>query len=134
MTSSDNLTVLWQEVFNALSASVKDAGEFGAKAARETTKFKNNGPLRDATNFHSLDDYSGFVLADKPYAQYLEEGNPAEGAIIHGKPILHFQINGEDVFVRSVKAHGGYHFMADAEAKTEAEIERIFDKRLNGIK
>lgn len=106
-----------------------DAGKLGEETARNTKLFKNNGPLRAATNFHPTGALSGFILADKPYADYLESGNPYKGFQITPKQakVLHFKIDGRDIFVKSSTAHGPLPFMQDAQDKVEREIENIFN-------
>lgn len=126
------------EVERALHQTLLDAGQLGQETARDTNLFKNTGPLRDATNFKTIDQFSGFVLADKPYAQYLEYGNPYEGFVI--KPVnakaLHFFSNGEEFFVKSSTAHGPLPFMENAQHKVEEDIEKLwehnFDKFVKG--
>lgn len=109
-----------------------DAGKLGEKAARETKLFKNNGPLRDATNFHITSKTSGFVLADKSYAQFLEFGNNQGGPYIYPRKAkaLHFFINGEEVFVKKVRSHGPLPFMDNAGKIVEAAIEEIWNKNI----
>jgi len=106
-----------------------DAGKLGEEAARNTKLFKNHGALRAATNFHTTGQLSGFVLADKPYAGYLEDGNPYKGFKIVPKQakVLHFKIDGKDIFVKSSTAHGPLPFMQQAQDKVEGEIENIFN-------
>lgn len=113
----------------AAHQTLLDAGKLGEESARNTKLFKNTGPLRAATNFHPTSKLTGFVLADKSYAGYLEEGNPSQGFKIVPKQakVLHFKIDGHDVFVKSSTAHGPLPFMQQAQDKVEGEIEKIFN-------
>ena len=116
-------------------ATLHEAGIFGRDKARNTTLFKNNGPLRAATNFFETSKNSGFVIADKSYAVFLEEGNPYAGFQILPKnaKMLHFFINGEEVFAKASTAHGPLPFMQEAQDATEMEIEKIFDRNFERI-
>ena len=120
----------------ACELTLLEAGAKGVDVARNTDLFKNIGALRDATNFHQIDSRSGFVLADKKYAQYLEDGNPFDGFII--KPVrakaLHFRIDGEDIFVKSAKAHGPLPFMQNAQDAVEEALPKIFEDNLETAK
>lgn len=110
-----------------------DAGKLGEEAARNTKLFKNRA-LKAATNFHATGRLSGFVLADKPYAGYLEDGNPYKGFKITPKQpggVLHFKIDGKDIFVKSSTAHGPLPFMQQAQDKVEGEIENIFNRNFD---
>lgn len=134
-TLDQALLALQPLIEKAAHQTAMEAGELGAKAARDTKLFHNDGPLRDATNWHPIDQYSGFILADKEYATYLEDGNPSEGFII--KPIraktLHFWLNGEERFVKSVKAHGPLPFMQQSQDKVESEIEQIWESNWHKV-
>ncbi len=127
------LAVLSNLIVNAAHQTLLDAGKLGEDTARNTTLFKNNGALRDATNFHPVSQFSGFVLADKSYAQYLEYGNPYAGFIIEPKvaKVLHFWIDGKEIFAKKVKAHGPLKFMEAAEKKVEEQIEHIWNNNFD---
>lgn len=116
------------EIEAAAEATVQDAGEWAVKEALSTDKFKVSDTFKRATQFHRLDRFSGYVLADKPYAEYLEFGNDAKGPYIY--PVrakaLHFMVGGKDVFVKKVRSHKAYNFMSDAGDKLEDRIQEIF--------
>jgi hypothetical protein len=129
------LNALPGQIEKAAHLTLLEAGNLGQEAARNTNRFKNNGPLRAATNFHETGEYTGFVLADKSYAIFLEDGNNAGGAFIypvHAKA-LHFKIDGKDIFAKKVRSHGPLPFMKDAQEKVENNIEEIFNKNFDKI-
>lgn len=134
ISNLDNLIISLQtNIEIAAHNTLLEAGQLGQEAARTTKLFKNNGPLRDATNFHPIDKFSGFVLADKSYAHWLEDGNDPGGGFIYPtkSKFLHFFVNGEEIFAKKVRAHGPLPFMSDAETKVETNIESIWEKNFD---
>jgi Bacteriophage HK97-gp10, putative tail-component len=123
---------LFQQFERAAELTLKEAGELGVETAQDTNKFKI-GKLKDAIQFHPIDKLSGFVLADKPYAHWLEDGNDENGPFIvaTNAKCLHFYVDGDEVFAKKVKSHGPYHFMQDSQDKVVEELPAIFEKNFN---
>jgi len=123
---------LEREINDAAEQTLKDAAEFARTEALSTTKFKVSTGFKQATQFHPLSKTSGFILADKPYAIYLEEGNNQGGPYIYPRnaKALHFVANGKDVFAKKVRSHPGYWFMQDASDKLDNEIDTMFQNNL----
>jgi hypothetical protein len=123
------------DIERAAANTVKVAGDYARTSALSTTKFKVSDTFRAATQFHSLDQFSGFVLADKDYAFWLEEGNNQQGSRIYPKnaKALHWKSGGKDVFAKSVKAHGPYNFMSDAADQLDEHIEELFLEELQKL-
>jgi hypothetical protein len=138
-----SLTILGARIESMCSAIIDELGFIGVSAAQNTNLFNNNGPLRQATQFHKADLFSGTVLADKPYAYWLENGNNQEGEYIYPKNInprtgkvfqcLHFYVNGAEVFTKRVKTHGGYFFMKSAREEVEKRYQSVVAKHFNKI-
>lgn len=131
----DFAAILSSQVEQVAYKTLEDAGKLGEQAARDTRLFKNQGSLRAATNFHKTSDTTGFILADKSYAAFLEEGNPSQGFKILPKnaKVLHFVIDGKDVFTKSSTAHGPLPFMQEAQNTVEKEITNIFNNNFDQI-
>jgi len=126
------LRQLAQRIDTQLQAAVQTLGERGAELAKETTLFHNQGPLRQATQFRRTQDFQGIVIADKPYAYWLEAGNNQQGSVIRPKfaKALHFKVAGQEVFAKSVKAHGPLPFMDNARNQLEKEANQIIQQHL----
>lgn len=124
-----------KETEEAAEKTLIDAGKFAREAALKTTKFKVSDTFRQATQFQRVDKLSGFVLADKPYAIYLEEGTRAHQIIARNAKCLHFVVNGEHVFTKSVNHPGNkaYWFMEDARKELDANIGEMFFSNLSKI-
>jgi hypothetical protein len=130
---SEAIQVSVQEIEQAAEKTVSEAGKFAREEALATTKFKVSASFQQATQFHKLDRFSGFVLADKSYATYLEDGNGPGRIYPRTAKALCFQVGGKTVFAKSVASHGPYRFMAEAGDKLDLEIENIFLTHLNAI-
>jgi hypothetical protein len=106
------------------------AGERGAELARMQNLFHASDSFNQAIQFHPVSETSGFVLADKPYSGYLEEGNAQAGPIIYPKTAkaLRFRVGTQVIFAKHVKAHEGYFFMQKAADKLEQELNEIFEQ------
>ncbi len=115
------------KIDSGLHSAILELGELGVKHAQETKLFHNNGPLRSATKFHLINQFHGFVLADKPYAYWLEKGNNQQGPFIYPKfaKCLHFFANGQEVFTKKVKSHGPLPFMEQARDQLQREADAI---------
>ena len=120
------------EIESAAEKTLQDAGEFAREAAISTDLFKVSSSFKAHTQFHTLDKLNGFVLTDRPWAEYLEFGNNQKGPFI--RPVnakaLHFVVGGRDVFTKKVRTHGPLPFMANAGDKLDSEIENIFNRNL----
>ena len=115
----------------AAEKTLAEAGALGVQLARNTNKFRI-GKLHDAIGFYPIDKYSGFVIADKPYAYWLEYGNDQGGPYIYPKTAkaLHFFVDGQEVFAKKVRSHGPYWFMRDSQEEVIDAIPEMFLKNL----
>lgn len=118
-----------------ISDVVSELGEIGTQAAQNTDLFKNNGPLKRATGFIRNGEWSGKVLANKPYAYYLEYGNDPGGGFIFPKnaKALRFKINGETIFAKKVKAHGPLPFMDKARKTVINRVPGVVEYQLSQL-
>lgn len=127
------LQILTDKISDQTEQAVQQIGERGAQLARDTKLFHNDGPLKQATEFRKATAFAGYVIADKPYAYWLEEGNNQQGPFI--KPVfakaLHFFINGHEVFAKKVKSHPPLPFMAQARDQLEKEAIQIIQQHLS---
>ncbi len=123
--------LLGERLQASISQAVETLGQRGAELARASPLFKGNA-LRKATQFHRVDWFQGFVLADKPYAFYVEEGNNQLGPRIYPRfaKALHFFIDGQEFFRKSVKAHGPLPFMGNARDQLEREATAIIEAEI----
>lgn len=120
-----------QQLQETAEKTVNQLGEKAVEVAQNTTAFKNT--LKESTHF-TPNGLSGEVTDDRFYAYWLEYGNdPGGGRIypVHAKA-LHFFINGEEIFAKSVKAHGPYHFVENGRNIAESMLEDIFNSNLQG--
>lgn len=123
------------EIEDVGEATLHKAGKRGVELAQETNLFRTSQSFKDAITFTPVSSTNGFVLADKPYAPFLEYGNNEHGAFIypvHGKA-LHFFINGTEVFAKKVKSHGPLPFMEQAANQLEQELPGIFEEEFDKI-
>jgi len=134
---SEVLIKLQQTIEQASSDAFETAGERGVELARQPTGlFKASENFNAAINFHSNGaDLHGYVLADKFYSGWLEEGNAQSGPLIFPRnaKALRFKIGGEVIFAKYVRAHGPYKFMEKAGEKLETEFPMIFERCLKDV-
>lgn len=126
------LTQMFSEMENNLDREVENGlqelAEFAQKHASETNLFKTSGQggLRDSIKIIKSGDRVREVLADKPYAHYVEYGRgPVEAK---NAKALRFRINGELVFAKRVGPADPKPFMQQARDAAEAEAPIIFDR------
>lgn len=133
---SKSLEVFLNKAEKQLETAVVKIGERGAQLAKDTTLFKNNGPLKAATEFRSTSRFSGYVIADKEYAYWLEYGNNQKGPYIipRFKKCLHFFIGSQEIFTKKVRSHGPYKFMAKVREQLEKEAAQIIQQHLSALK
>ncbi len=116
-----------------LDAAVGRALDKTAEAVRRGAAARTKGQL--AQSIHVLADSAGSVqfreiLADKPYAQFVENGRRA---FEMRDKILHFVINGRDVFCRSVKAAKARPFMKPMRAPAKAWLEAMIKSEVGKL-
>jgi hypothetical protein len=122
-----------KQLEEAAVATVKDLAEKAVNTARSTTAFHNT--LKEKTHF-TQNGLSAIVMDDRSYAFYLEEGNNQNGPRIYPRTAkaLHFFINGSEVFAKSVRSHGPYHYVSNGRNVAENVIEQTFAKYFQGVK
>lgn len=117
-----------------LTAAVGDAltelAELAAKAAQ--SEFAS-GPLRDSIKAYSVSVLHKGVLANQPYASWVEYGNGPPGSRIYPKvaKFLHFHWKGKEFFCRSVKASKPRPYMAKASMLASRDGESIVAAHIN---
>lgn len=121
------------EIEEASEKTLQDAGEFARQAAINTDLFNVSSSFKAHTQFHTLDKLNGFVLADRPWAEFLEYGNGPGRIYAKNAKCLHFVVGGKDVFVKSVNSHPPLPFMENAGIATEEAFEGIFIENLNKV-
>lgn len=101
-----------QKVQESLDATVSDM-EADAKSSGAFTD--RTGNLR-SNIVPKFEPYKGSVIANTPYAYYVENGNDPGGGRIYPKTsrYLRFEINGQLFFAKSVKAAVARPFMGPA--------------------
>lgn len=132
-TIEEALEASRKEIEFAAEITLQDAGKFAREAALETDLFHVGANFRQATQFHTLDRFNGYVLTDNDFAQYLEFGNGPGRIYAKNAKCLHFVVGGKDVFVKSVNSHPPLPFMENAGIATEEAIEGIFTENLNKV-
>lgn len=93
----------------------------------------NHSPsFDDAITWTAIDTFHGEVVSEKDWSFWLEEGNAQSGETIYPRnaKVLHFFVNGEEVFTKSVQAHEAYHFMSDAGRTGQEAIGHILEEEL----
>lgn len=100
----------------AMDTALDKIGKIGQASAAGSTLYKGNGNLRKNIKYVENGQFTKSVVADTPYAGYVEFGNNQQGSIIHAKnaKALRFVVNGEVIFRKWVRAHGPLPFMAKA--------------------
>lgn len=135
-TILDELTRLERQLEEVYKNTLSKAGELGVNEARNTKLFKHGNNFEQAIQFTPHGSHEGRVESGAEYSGYLEYGNNQNGDVITPKVanVLHFFANGEEVFVKSVKAHGPLPFMEQAADTVEEELPQIwaheFDKHI----
>lgn len=121
------------ELEGATQQTVKHLSELAVAEAQNTTAFNNK--LKDATQFKMSGSFASEVFDSREYAFYLEEGNNQAGDRIYpvNAKALHFFINGQEIFAKSVRAHAGYHFVESGRNIAANHIESIFSHYLGEI-
>ena len=103
---------------SALEKALQEVAEQGAQVARTEREYQSHSAsgLESATVAYKNSAFNQGIIANKPYASWVEYGNGPPGSRIypiHAKA-LHFTINGQEVFAKSVKASAPKPFMAKA--------------------
>lgn len=133
-TLAEELQRIQRELEKVSHNTLRKAGELGVKAARNTKLFKHGNNFEQKIQFQPEGSYQGKVESGAEYSGYLEYGNNQGGEIIYPKVanVLHFFANGEEVFVKHVKAHGPLPFMDQAADEVEEKLPELwaeeFDK------
>lgn len=137
------INAVQKDILKLSSLYVNALGEHVVKEAQATTKFNMSQHFNDGITFTQLDDFNGevksVVLNSKgvEYSNFLEFGNDPGGGMIYPTKAkaLHFVINGEDIFVKSVKAidPSKLGFMTDATTETIKDAASIFDEAFNKL-
>jgi hypothetical protein len=103
----------------ATEQALDTLAEIGVTNARSTRLFKDqSGKLRKQIKLIPAGKLARSIIADTPYAPYVELGNRPNGTGQYIYPVkakaLRFVVNGEVIFRRRVKAHGPLPFMGTA--------------------
>lgn len=119
---------------NAVEASLDEIGRVGEAHAKATTLYKGNN-LRNNTKFVSEGEFTKAVVADTPYAGYVEFGNNQQGDKIYPKhaKALRFEVEGQVIFRKWVRAHGPLPFMSQARDEMVSQGTGIIEKHLANL-
>jgi hypothetical protein len=130
-----DLAAIEKAIEKAAHNTLVKAGELGVKEAQETSLFHHGNKFEEGIKFIPQSEYSGEVISEAEYSEYLEFGNDDGSGRIKAKngKALHFWMNGEEVFVNSVKAHGPLPFVANAADIVEQQIANIFDEEIEKL-
>jgi len=112
---------------DALEKALDDAAEHAANVAKAHTK----GTLGEKIKVVKTGKFSRELTVDAEYADIVENGRPGFSA--KGR-VLHFKINGQDIFTRSVGPAKPRPFMAPARVDLATNVQRIVEKALRAIK
>jgi len=128
---------LHNSLASALEKAVQEVAEQGAQVARTEKEYQSHGGsgLEQATVAYKNSAFSQGIIANKPYASWVEYGNGPPGSRIypiHAKA-LHFTINGQEVFAKSVKASAPKPFMSKAVSFVNRSGAQIVADHLNSF-
>lgn len=122
---------------NALSEGLQDAAEQGAQVARTQIGYtpRGNPGLRERTVAYKNSALDQGIIANTPYAAWVEYGNGPPGSKIYPRKssCLHFFSNGEEVFVKWVKASVPHPFMANALTFEQGNAADIVAKHIHNF-
>lgn len=120
-----------------VSQGLQEIAEQGAKTAREQKEFKSHGTggLEDAIQAYRNSALQQGILANKPYASWVEYGNGPAGSKIYptSAKALHFYIDGKEVFAKYVTASAPKPFMSKAVSFVNQSGEQIMARHLNNF-
>lgn len=90
---------------------------------------------RGGVGWHG-DELRGEVTAGVPYAEYVEQGTRPHPIVARGARVLHFVVDGKDVFTPQVRHPGSkpYPFLGPAVLRTEREFFRLFNTAFDEAK
>jgi hypothetical protein len=134
-TLDAELITIEKAIEAAAALTLKKMGVEGVKHARSTNLFKHGADFDSQITWQQEDEFHGKIVSGAEYSNYLEYGNNQEGDRIypvHAKA-LHFWINGEEVFAKSVKAHGPLPFLEQAKDYIDAAAPYWFEGYLDTI-
>ncbi|HTA82268.1 MAG TPA: HK97-gp10 family putative phage morphogenesis protein [Bacteroidia bacterium] len=98
----DNLAVITESLSEEVKTAVVDA----VNAMAENAKSKAPGKLADSITTTIADDgMSASIIADSPYAVFVEYGVSIPEIHAEKAKVLHWVKDGKDVFSRSARAH-----------------------------
>lgn len=119
----------------AVEKGLQDAAEQGAQIARTQHSYQSHGGsgLESKTVAYKNSALDQGIKADTHYASWVEFGNGPAGSKIYPKKssVLHFTIDGKEVFVKWVKASTPKPFMINALNFEKATADRIVGDHIN---
>lgn len=120
MDSADKLVL-------AMSDALEQLGELVKENAENTTKFHMSQNFKDHIVYKQETAFTATITSELPWSSYLEYGNPDDTFTIRPTKakVLHFFVNGEEVFTKKAKAHEGYHYMEEASRVANNSIESV---------
>lgn len=119
----------------AIEDSLDEVAESIKTKAVNSTLFKGTGQLRRSIKVINEGPHRRSVIADTPYAGFVEFGNNQNGDFIYPKngKVLTFQSGGGRVFATKIRAHGPIPFMTKAAEQTQEEALTIFSNHLSRV-
>jgi hypothetical protein len=122
---------------SALGKALQEVAEQGANVARTQHEYKSHGGngLEANTVAYKNSALDQGIIANKPYASWVEYGNGPAGSRIYpvSAKALHFVVNGQEVFAKSVKASAPKPFMAKALSFVNQSGANIVHDHLNNF-
>lgn len=126
---------LHQGLEEAVGKGLQDAAEQGAQIARTQHSYKSHGGdgLQSKTVAYKNNALNQGIKADTHYASWVEFGNGPPGSKIYPKKssVLHFTVDGKEVFVKWVKASRPRPFMINALNFEKSSADQIVGEHVN---
>lgn len=127
------LSAIRSELPGVVASSLDTLAEIGVTNAKSSRLFKDQtGALRRRIQFLRDGDTARTVIADTNYAGYVEFGNGPPGSKIYPKKAkaLRFNLDGQIVFRKWVRAHGPLPFMGNARNLMVSFIPDLFSSNI----
>jgi hypothetical protein len=117
-----------EQLDQCLAELMQKLGETTQSLARSTKAFHHSTKFDDQITTQPIPQ-GQVVTSEAPWSSYLEFGNNQAGPVIYPTQAkaLHFIIDGQDVFVKHVKAHGPLPYMQPAAEQAEQQAAAIWE-------
>lgn len=118
-----------------LSIVVEELGKVAQLSATNHDLFRMSEKFKSNVVFAKVSSTQGTLTSQSPWSSFLEYGNPYEGAAItpKNKKVLHFFVDGQEVFTKKSTAHGPLPFMHNAGEEAAKQAESIVAQALRVV-